>query len=115
TTANTLFSEPIALVAFITAFTIVLLGGSVLMFLVKGGTIDVLLAADQAAGPIEREPITLDTFRGAAGFTLPRFTHGCARLFRRYLTLGLMLMLLYGLSDTCYLALVVYGSTAVGA
>ena len=37
TIASTLMSEPVALVAFITAFTLVLLGGSVLMFLVKGG------------------------------------------------------------------------------
>ena len=42
-----------ALVAFMTAFSIVLLGGSMLMFLVKGGTVEVLLAAEAAAGPIE--------------------------------------------------------------
>src|SRR5580765_5962873 len=40
TIAGTLMSEPVALVAFIAAFTIVLLGGSVLTFLVKGGTVD---------------------------------------------------------------------------
>src|SRR5207253_6813433 len=39
TIASTLMSEPVALVSFMTAFSIVLLGGSVLMFLVKGGTI----------------------------------------------------------------------------
>src|SRR5438477_12940726 len=42
TIAGTLMSEPVALIAFIAAFTIVLLGGSVLMFLVKGGTVDIL-------------------------------------------------------------------------
>ena len=36
------------------------------MFLVKGGTVDVLLAANDAAGPIEREPITLDGAAPAA-------------------------------------------------
>ena len=50
TIASTLLSEPVALVAFMTAFTLVLLGGSVLMFAVKGGTVDVLLAANAAAG-----------------------------------------------------------------
>ena len=49
TIASTLLSEPVALVAFITAFTLVLLGGSVLMFAVKGGTVDVLVAANAAA------------------------------------------------------------------
>src|SRR3954452_6072919 len=53
TIAGTLMAEPIALVAFITAFAVVLLGGSVLMFLVKGGTVEILVAANAAAGPIE--------------------------------------------------------------
>src|SRR4030081_510396 len=48
TIASTLLSEPVALVAFMTAFSIVLIGGSVLMFLVKGGTVDVLIAAEEA-------------------------------------------------------------------
>ena len=82
TIASTLMSEPVALVAFVTAFTLVLLGGSVLMFVVKGGTVEVLLAANAAAGPIERQPITFESLRRAARFTLQRFTDGCARLFR---------------------------------
>ena len=45
TIANALMSEPVALVAFVAAFAIVLVGGSVLMFLVKGGTVEVMLAA----------------------------------------------------------------------
>src|SRR3954470_22268090 len=65
TLASTLMSEPVALIAFMAAFSVVVVGGSVLMFLVKGGIVDVLLAANEAARPIEREPITLDTFRSA--------------------------------------------------
>jgi len=114
TIASTLLSEPLALVAFMTSFVIVLLGGSVLMFLVKGGTMEVLLAANEAAGPIEREPLTLETFRRASRFTLPRFTAGCSRLFPRYLALGLLLMLVYALSVGAYLAFVVYGYRAAG-
>jgi hypothetical protein len=83
------------------------------MFLVKGGTVDVLLAANQAAGPIEREALTFDTLRGAARFTLQRFTAGCARLFGPYLVLGLTLMVVYALSAGGYLAFVVYGYRAV--
>ena len=114
TIASTLLSEPLALVAFMTSFVIVLLGGSVLMFLVKGGTMEVLLAANEAAGPIEREPLTLETFRRASRFTLPRFTAGCSRLFYRYLALGLLLMLVYAVSVGAYLAFVVYGYRAAG-
>ena len=109
TIASALWSEPVALVAFMTAFSITLLGGSVLMFLVKGGTMDVLVAANDATGAIEREPITLDTLRSAYRFTLERFTGGCARHFRRYLILGLWLIVVYALSAGLYLAFVVYG------
>ncbi len=112
TIASTLLSEPVALVAFITAFSLVLLGGSVLMFLVKGGTVDVLIAAHAAAGPIERQPLSLDTLRRASQFTLQRFTAGCGRLFRPYLALGLLLIATYVLSVGGYLAFVVYGYRA---
>jgi len=113
TIASTLLSEPVAFVAFITAFSVVLLGGSALMFLAKGGTVDVLLAANGAAGSIEREPITIENLRGASRFTLQRFTDGCARLFRPYLALGLLLMMVYALSVGSYLIVIVRGYQAV--
>jgi hypothetical protein len=109
TVASTLMSVPVALVAFMAAFSLVLFGGSFLMFVVKGGTVDVMLAAHDAAGPIEREPLTLETLRPAAGFTLQRFTEGCRRLHRPYLVLGTLLMLVYGVSASGYLVFVVYG------
>lgn len=113
TIASTLLSEPIALVAFVAAFSVVLLGGSVLMFLVKGGTVEVLLAANAAAGPIERQPLTIETFRIASRFSLARYMAGCERLFRPYLALGLTLMLVYALSVASYLAFVAYGYRTV--
>ena len=114
TIASTLLSEPVALVAFMTAFTLVLLGGSVLMFAVKGGTVDVLVAANAAAPPIEREPVTVTTLRNASRFTLQRFMAGCARLFGPYLTLGAGLMIVYVISVAAYLTFVVYGYRAAG-
>jgi hypothetical protein len=113
TIAGALMSEPIALVAFVAAFTIVLLGGSVLMFLIKGGTVQVMIAANDGAGPIESEPLTYASVRNAAVFTVERFVAGCALLFPRYLILGLALMALYGLSGGLYLAFIVYGFRAV--
>ncbi len=109
TIAGALLSEPVALVAFMTAFCLVLLGGSVLMFVVKGGTVDVLLAANAAAGPIEQQPLSFEALRGASRFTVPLFTTGCARLFRRYLLLGLFLIVVYGVSIVGYVTFVVYG------
>jgi hypothetical protein len=113
TIASTLWSEPVALVAFMTAFSLVLLGGSVLMFVVKGGTVEVLLAAHNAAGPIERQPLTFESIRSAARFSLQRFTEGCARLYRPYVMLGIALMVVYGLSVTGYLTFVIYGYRVV--
>jgi hypothetical protein len=105
-------SEPFALTAFVTALAVVLLGGSVLTFVVKGGVVEVLVAANAAAGPIEQQPLTFDTLRQAARFTLERFTGGCARLFRPYLKLGFTLMIVYAVSAGGYLAFVVYGYRA---
>ena len=110
--ARELASEPVALVSFATAFIIALAGGSALMCLVKGGTLDVLLAAHESAGPVEYEPLTIDSLRPAAKFTLPRFTTGCVRLVRPYLWLGFALMIAYVVSGGVYLAFVVYGYRA---
>jgi hypothetical protein len=113
TIASTLVSEPVALIAFMTAFTIVLLGGSLLMFIVKGGTVEVLLTAESMAGPIESEPLAYHTvIQEASHFTLDRFLAGCRRLYRRYIWLGLVLMIVYGLSGGAYLTFVAYGYKA---
>ncbi len=46
--------SPPALVAFATAFLLVMFGGSALTFVVKAGTVSVLANAEAAAGPIDR-------------------------------------------------------------
>lgn len=114
TVTEALVSEPLALAAFVTAFLMVVVGGSILMFLVKGGTVEVMLAAETATGPIEREALTWTAFRAAGSFSLPRFVHGCARLFRRYVVLGSWLMATYAVSGLGYLAFVIYGYRLAG-
>ena len=85
------------------------------MFLVKGGTVEVLLAAEASAGLIELEPVTYETtIREASRFALRTFIAGCRRMFRRYLTLGVMLIVVYGASGAAYVALVLYGYRAGG-
>ena len=107
--AGALTSEPIALVSFGLAFGITLTAASLLMFLVKGGVLDVLLAADESAGAFEREPISIDTIEPAACFTLERFMNGCARLFKSYFVLGVALLVAYGVTASAYVAFAVYG------
>jgi hypothetical protein len=110
--AGALVSEPVALTAFVASFAIVLIGGSALIFLVKGGTVDVLIASHRATPPIERGAITFEALRTASRFTLDRFTAGCARLFKPYLMAGLALMAVYAISGGAYLAFVIYGYRA---
>src|SRR5215510_13293641 len=55
TIASALASEPVALVSFVAAFTVVLFGGSTLMFVVKGCTVEVLAAAIADAELVERQ------------------------------------------------------------
>ncbi len=112
TIASALLSEPVALVAFFAAFTVVLFGGSVLMFVVKGGVVEVLAAASLETDAIERQPLTLDLLKHNSRFTLQRFTGGCSRLFRPYLALGVLLMAVYAVSIAGYLVFVVYGYRA---
>jgi len=111
-TAAALTAEPVALVSFAVSFSIALAAASILMFLVKGGVLDVLLAAHESAGGFETEPISIDTIEPAACFTLPRFIDGCTRLFRPYLRLGIALFFAYAATAGVYVAFVVYGYRA---
>jgi hypothetical protein len=105
--ADALASEPVAFIAFLTAFAISVVGSSVLLSLVKGGTVDVIVASHRAAGPIEQSPLTLHLLRQAGRFDLARFMDGCRRLFTRYLALGLTGVLVYLLSASAFVAAVV--------
>lgn len=113
TVVGALTAEPVALAAFITAFALVLVGGSIFTFLVKGGTVTVLVTAHDANGPIERQPLTIDLVRRASRFTLERFVAGCGHLFRRYVALGLGLMLVYAASAAAYFAFLLFGYRGV--
>jgi hypothetical protein len=106
TMASVLMAQPIALASFLLAVALVLIGGSAFMFLVKGGTVTVLVTAERNAGAIEHPPLRLPAFRRATFFSLELFTMGAARLFPRYFGLGAWLMLFYVLATVVSLALV---------
>lgn len=107
--ANGLVARPVALVAFLFSFLVVLLGGSAFMFLVKGGTVRVLAEADRTTRPVERPPINWDAFLEGARFSIDLFSAGAAGLFRPYLWLGLWLMAAYAFSGGIYLAVLYVG------
>ena len=90
--ATTLAEHPLALAAYLVGFLLVLAGGSALVFLVKGGTVSLLVLADRESGPVERPPLRLAGFRAAMMFSIEHFTAGAAVLFPRYLRLGVLLL-----------------------
>ncbi len=109
-----LSAQPIAFISFFFAFAVVLLGGSALMFMVKGGTVWVLADANRTGGRIERPPLRLAAFKSASRFSIENYMSGAARLSRRYLTLGFDLVGVYFVSAVVYLVVVFGGYRWLG-
>ena len=107
TTIASLFAIPAVLTAFLLALAIVIVGGSTFMFLVKGGTMTTLVAADTHGGPVEQPPLHLSALARASQFSAERFIEGSSRLFPRYLRLGFLLMGVYFLSAGSYLSVII--------
>lgn len=101
--AASLLSHPIVLAAFLLAVGVVSVGGSLFIFLVKGGTVAMLVAGERDAGPIEQPPLHLDSMRRAARFSPERYLAAARQLFPRYARLGLVLMGIYTASGAGYL------------
>ena len=95
TVAAALLAHPLALIAFLLAVGVVLLGGSLFMGFVKGGTITILATAEREAGPIEQPPLRLAAVRAASRFSLERAGTGAQGLFGRYARLGCGLFAAY--------------------
>jgi hypothetical protein len=111
---SALMASPVALAAFVGAGLVVLVGGSLLTFVVKGGTVALLAEAERIAGPIERPPLRLEPLRRASVVAIEPFLAGCTRLWRRYVRIGLGLLVMYGLTAAVYLGLV-FGGYAMAA
>jgi hypothetical protein len=102
-------ANPVAFAAYAAAFLLVLLGGSALTFIVKGGTMALLADAEATAGPLERPPVRLEAIRRASRVHIDPFLDGCTRLWRRYLRLGACLLVAYILTAAAYLGFIVGG------
>jgi len=93
--AAALLAHPVALAAFLVAVLLVLLGGSLLLAFIKGGTLTVLVTAEREAGPIEEPPLRGAAVRAASRFSLELATAGAERLFGRFAWLGGLLFVAY--------------------
>ena len=100
-----LLSQPVVLAAFLVSLGVVVVGGSVFVFLVKGGTVATLVDGDEHAGPIEQPPLHFSRVARAGRFSAERYIDSCRRLFPRFLRLGAILMAVYLVSGLVYLSL----------
>jgi hypothetical protein len=92
-----------ALVAYLAGVGVVLVGGSMLMFVVKAGSVGVLVDADRSGPPVERPPLRVETVRRAERFSLERFSDASTRFRQRFVRLGLGLLIVYGITVGGYL------------
>ncbi len=104
-----LMASPTALFMFVVSITLVFVAGSMFQFAVKGGMVALLAQAERVAGPIERPPLRFEHVRRAQVVTIDAFLTSCARLWRRYVRIGLGLLLAYALTAALYLGFIFGG------
>jgi hypothetical protein len=113
TIVASLLSRPFVLAAFLAALGVSLIGGSLFIFLVKGGTVGILVRGEREAGLIEEPPLHLHMLAQASRFSIDAFIASARGLFPRYARLGAALMGFYVLAGSAYLASV-YASRSAG-
>jgi hypothetical protein len=103
-----LLARPVALTSFAAAMAVAVVGAAVFIFLLKGGTVALLVRAERDAGAVEEPPLQFAVVATGAVFTVERFIENCRDLFPRFLRLGFVLMAAYALSGLG-LAMVAFG------
>lgn len=114
TVASALMSRPAVLTAFLLAVAVVAVGGSLFVFLVKGGTVATLVQSDREAGPIEVPPLHVSAVARASRFAADAYVTSAWNLFPRYARLGFILMAVYLVSGLAFLAVVANRGAAEG-
>jgi hypothetical protein len=106
TIAASLLSKPLVLMAWVLALGVVVAGGSLFIFLIKGGAVSILVRGEREAGPIEQPPLLPDVVAEASAFSVDSFIEGAKALFPAYARLGLLLIGLYLASGLGFLVLI---------
>jgi hypothetical protein len=101
---SSLLAHRVILVAFLLSLAVVIVGGSLFVFLIKGGTVGVLVRGDRQTGAgASLPPGVIDV---AAAFSIELFTDSARALFPRYARLGFVLMAIYLGSGAAYFGVV---------
>ena len=104
---TSLASRRLVLLAFVLSLSVVVIGGSLFVFLVKAGTVGVLVRGERDAPELEESVLDGSTFAGCSVFTIELFIESARRLFPRYARLGFVLMTIYAASAAAYVTLVI--------
>jgi hypothetical protein len=104
TILSALANAPGGLASFLLALALVAVGGSVVMFLLKAGTLSVLVAGERVATAIEREPLSYGSLARAHAYDVNTLVRGVDRFGRRMMGLGLWLSGAYGAIGVVYIA-----------
>lgn len=106
---GSLTDAPVPLIAFLAAVALVAVGGDAMQFVVKAGTLSVIVRADRQAGEVQRLPWRADTLKRARTFGLEILIEAGRRFAGRGLVLSLWLGLAYVLVGAFYLAFITRG------
>lgn len=109
-----LVARPLALASFLAALAVATVGGSVFIFLIKGGTVALLVRAEREAAAIEEPPLDAAAVARASVFSIEGFIEASRDLFPRYLRLGGVLLLAYVASGLVFLAVAFGGVVGDG-
>jgi hypothetical protein len=101
---SSLLAHRVILVAFLMSLAVVIVGGSLFVFLIKGGTVGVLVRGDRQTG--ESPALPPHVMDVAAAFSIELFIDSAWELFPRYARLGFVLMAVYLGSGAAYFGVV---------
>ncbi|MEI7926333.1 MAG: hypothetical protein WCI61_09125, partial [Chloroflexota bacterium] len=100
-----LFDSPIALITFVLALAVVAAGGALVLFLVKAGSLAVLVRGERlASDELHAGSLRFDLMRRANVCEIAGFTEGVRHFGRRFLVLGGWIMVAYAVVGGGYVA-----------
>jgi hypothetical protein len=99
---SALVNAPGALTGFVVAVVLVAVGGSLLMFMIKVGTLAVLITGERRAGEIQAGPLRYETLAATYVYDLPTLLNGIRHFGRRAMLLSLWLSAAYAVVAFAY-------------
>lgn len=104
TIVTALLSRPAVLALFLLAVAVVGIGGSLFVFLIKGGTVSVLARSEREADTGEPGPGGIEALARCSRFSVDFFIDAARAQFPAFARLGMILLTVYAVSAAAYLA-----------